>query len=62
MEVKNMNSKPVVVGLCVGVATGIGTGMIMAKPKKHNGKNMVGKTLRAMGDMADSVSSAMGYR
>lgn len=57
-----MNSKPVVVGLCVGVAAGIGTSAIMMKPnKKHLGKNVVGKTLRAMGDMADSVSSAMGW-
>ena len=58
-----MNSKPVVVGLCVGVAAGIGTSAVLMKPnsKRHLGKNVVGKTLRAMGDMADTVSSAMGW-
>jgi gas vesicle protein len=56
-----MNSKPVIVGLCTGVAAGLGTAMLM-QPRKHSsGKNTVGKTLRAMGDMADSVSSAMGW-
>ncbi len=60
-----MNSKPVIVGMFTGVAAGVGTAMMM-KNKKHSpknmsaAKNMVGKTLRAMGDVADSVSSAMG--
>ncbi|HNY00857.1 MAG TPA: hypothetical protein PLD83_06020 [Oscillospiraceae bacterium] len=55
-----MNSKPVVVGLCVGMAAGVGTALMSKQPKKHTGKNTVGKTLRAMGDMADTVTTAMG--
>jgi gas vesicle protein len=56
-----MSGKPMIVGLCAGVAAGLGAAMLM-QPKKHvSGKNMIGKTLRTMGDMADSVSSAMGW-
>lgn len=58
-----MESKPIVIGMCAGLAAGLGAAVMM-KPKKRQksaaAKNAVGKTLRAMGDMADTVSSAMG--
>lgn len=43
-------------GLIVG---GAAVGMIM--PKKRNVKSVVGKTLKTMGEVADSVTDIMGW-
>jgi gas vesicle protein len=55
-----MNSKPLVMGMLAGTAVGCGVAMMMQPSKKKSSKKMVGKTLRAIGDMADSISDTMG--
>ena len=43
-------------GLIVGSAA-----MIAMRPKKHPMKSAVGRTLKAVGDIADSVCDSMGW-
>ena len=48
-------------GLGMGMVAGSAVGMMIASDsgKKNNGKNMVARCLRNMGDVIDDVSSAM---
>ena len=55
-----MSGKPLVIGICAGVLVGCGTAY-MSQPKHRPSKRMVGKTLRAMGDVVDSVWGGMGW-
>lgn len=55
-----MNRKPLMVGIVAGVLVGCGTA-VMAKPKTHHQKRMIGKTLRAMGDVVDSVTGGLNW-
>ncbi len=54
----NKNVKPMVVGMCAGLAAG-GAAAMMMQPKKKTGKNSVSKALRAMGDVMDSVTNGV---
>lgn len=55
-----MNKKNFYVGMGMGLMVG-STAMLMMRPKKRGMKCMVGKTLRTMGEMADSISDVMGW-
>lgn len=55
----NKNVKPMVVGMCAGLAAGGAAAMMMQQPKKKTGKNSVSKALRAMGDVMDSVTNGV---
>lgn len=57
-----MNGKSLVIGMLAGTAVGCGVAMMMQPAKKKAGKKLVGKTLRAMGDMADSIGDTMGLQ
>ena len=56
-----MNKKSFYMGMGMGVVVG-GISAMAMRPKKSKGmKSMVGKTLRSMGEVADSVSDIMGW-
>ena len=55
-----VNKKNFLVGMGMGVVVGSCAALAM-RPKKSSGKNAVSKTLRAMGDIADSVSDNMHW-
>ena len=55
-----MTARNFFVGMGMGLLVG-GTTALLVKPKKKSVKKSVGKTIRAMGEVADSVSSAMGW-
>lgn len=55
-----MNKRNFIVGMGMGLLVGGCTvGMIM--PKNRGVKSIVGKTLKAMGEVADSVTDIMGW-
>lgn len=55
-----MNKRNFYVGMGMGLIAGCIASMAM-KPKKRCVKSMVGKTLKTMGEVADSISEAMGW-
>ena len=55
-----MEKRNFFVGMGMGLIVG-GCAIGMMKPKKHNVKSVVGKTLKTMGEVADSVSDIMGW-
>jgi hypothetical protein len=54
------NGKNFVKGVGVGLMVGSAIGMAVATPKK-NGKKMVGKALRSVGEVIESLNDAMGW-
>lgn len=44
----------------MGIGTAVGSCLGIAMTSKKNPKNIVGKTLKTMGEVADAVSSSMG--
>ena len=58
---KNMNKRNFYMGMGMGIIVGSISVMTM-RPRKNKGmKSMAGKTLKAMGEVADSVSDIMGW-
>lgn len=53
-----MHKMNFLIGVGVGAAVGSVVGMSMTS--KKGPKNIVGKTLKTMGEVADAVSSSMG--
>ena len=54
-----MNKKNVILGIGMGLAVGGITAMAM-KPKKRSMKTSVGRTLKTMSDVVESVSDVLG--
>lgn len=54
-----MQKSKFLVGMGIGVAVGSLAGMTMTGSKKSP-KNIVGKTLKTMGEVVDAVSSSIG--
>lgn len=54
-----MHKTNFLVGMGIGMAVGGCAGAIM-KPGKKGPKNVVGKTLKTMGNVVDAVSESMG--
>lgn len=56
-----MNKKNMYIGVGLG-ALAVGTAAMIFKPhKKHKMKSAMGKALKTMGDVADSISDTMGW-
>ena len=56
-----MNRKALYVGMGLGAAA-CGAAVIAMHPrKKHKMKSAMGKALKTMGDVADSISDSMGW-
>ncbi len=56
-----MNKKNMYIGVGLG-ALACGAAAMMLKPhKKHKMKSSVGKALKTMGDVAESISDTMGW-
>ena len=56
-----MNKKNFLIGMSLGAAA-IGTAAMAMKPrKKRKMKTAMGKALKTMGEMADSISDSMGW-
>ncbi len=56
-----MNKKKMYIGAGLG-ALAVGTAAMLFKPrKKHKMKSAMGKALKTMGDVADSISDTMGW-
>ena len=60
MEAKNMNKKNFLIGMGMGLTVG-GVIAMATRPKKRCMKSAVGKTLKAMGEVADSISESLGW-
>lgn len=54
-----MNRKNFYVGMGMGLM--VGAAAYMMKPKKSCMKSAMGKTLKTMGEIADSISCYMGW-
>ena len=55
-----MNKKNFFIGAGIGMA--IGSAAVMAmRPKKRTMKSAVGKTLKTMGEVVDSISTGLGW-
>lgn len=55
-----MNSRTFFTGLGIGMIAGGTLGMVMApNPKKSEGKHMVSRALKGMGDVIDEVTEAL---
>ena len=54
-----MNKTNFLVGMGIGVAVGSLAGMSVSSTKKTP-KNIIGKTLKTMGEVVDAVSSSIG--
>lgn len=54
-----MHKTNFLLGMGIGTAVGSCIGIAMTSSKKMP-KNIVGKTLKTMGEVADAVSSSMG--
>jgi gas vesicle protein len=54
-----MNNMNFVKGMGIGLVVGSTIGMVVA-PKKNNGKKVIGKYLRGVGEIIDNVSDAIG--
>ena len=56
-----MNSKNFLIGMGMGVAVG-GLGSMLFRPRRApKMKSAVGKTLKSMSELAESVTNAMGW-
>ena len=56
-----MNNRNMLIGIGMGMAMG-SLGAMMLRPKKSRKmKSAVGKTLKSMSELAESVSNAMGW-
>ena len=55
-----MNNKNFYVGMGMGIVAA-GTVAMVTRPKKRCMKSTVGKALKNMGELADSISDAMGW-
>ena len=55
-----MNKKNFLIGMGMGLTVGGVLAMVM-RPKKRCMKSAVGKTLRTMGEVADSISDSLGW-
>ena len=60
MEAKNMNKKNFLIGMGMGLTVG-GVIAMATRPKKRCMKSAVGKTLKTMGEVADSISDSLGW-
>ena len=60
MSAKMTQTMNVVKGVGIGMALGAAAGM-MLKPQKKTGKRIVSDAIKAVGDMAESVSDFMGW-
>ena len=60
MEAKNMNKKNFLIGMGMGLTVG-GVIAMATRPKKRCMKSAVGKTLKTMGEVADSISESLGW-
>ena len=56
----SMNKKNFLIGMGIGLVVGDAVGMI-TRPKKCASKNTLGKALRTMSDVADTISGYMGW-
>ena len=52
-----MDKKQFMVGMGMGLAVG-GAAALVMKPKKSKMKSAVGKTLKTMGEVAETISSS----
>jgi len=57
---KDMNKRNFYVGMGMGLVVG-SAAMFAMRPKKSGVKTVMGKTLKTMGEVADSVSELMGW-
>lgn len=55
-----MNRKNFIVGMGLGLMAG-GCAMAMMRPKRPTVKSALGKTLKTMSEMAESISDSMGW-
>ncbi|MBQ4652143.1 MAG: hypothetical protein IJB78_05450 [Oscillospiraceae bacterium] len=55
-----MNKTNFYVGMGMGIVVGSAAAMAM-RPKRRCAKSMLGKTLRTMSDVAESISGTMGW-
>lgn len=56
-----MNSRKFLTGLGIGMVAGSALGMMMApKAKRNDGRRMVSRALKGMGDVIDDVSAVLG--
>ena len=55
-----MNKTNFYVGMGMGIVVGSAAAMAML-PKRRCAKSMLGKTLRTMSDVAESISGTMGW-
>lgn len=56
-----MNKRNFYMGMGMGIVVGSISAMAMRPRKKKGMSSMAGKTLKAMGEVADSVSDIMGW-
>lgn len=56
-----MNKKNFYVGMGMGLLVGSCAALAVHPKKQHCVKSVLGKTLKTMGEIADSVSDAMGW-
>ena len=56
-----MNKKNFYIGMGMGLLVGGISAMAMRPKKNRSARSVVGRTLRTMGDVADSVSDIMGW-
>lgn len=54
----SMNKHNFVKGMGIGMALGAAAGMALSTPQKKT-KNVVGKALKAAGELADNISDAV---
>ena len=54
---QSMDSKSFLKGVGMGMAIGATMGMLMAPKKKGN--NVIGRALKAAGDLADNITESM---
>ncbi|HIS66166.1 MAG TPA: YtxH domain-containing protein [Candidatus Scatomorpha merdipullorum] len=54
----SLDSKSFLKGVGMGMAIGASMGMLMA-PAKKKGDNVIGKALKAAGELADNISDAL---
>ena len=55
-----MNKRNFMVGMGMGLVVG-GCAIYAMRPKKNGVKTVIGRTLKTMGEVADSVSDLMGW-
>ena len=59
-EVQSMNKKNFLIGMGMGLTVG-GVIAMATRPRKRCMKSAVGKTLKTMGEVADSISDSLGW-